>query len=138
MANQFTKAAEKGLEKPAGANQFTTGKREGHDEATRDKMRAERAAIVLESIMGDDGATKAEKIAAAKSLIPFGKATLSSVESKQAEPWQDKSEEELLGLVQALITAHPQLASKLNIGLRPVQAVDNSSDLPESHRSNAA
>lgn len=120
--NQFTTAEAEGREKPAGANQFTTGKRDKHDQATIDKIRAEKAAQVTEEIMDDSESSKAEKLAAAKLLLPFGKSTLQSVESREVNDFENMSEDEMLGLVNALITSNPGLIQKLGIGLRPVEA----------------
>jgi hypothetical protein len=122
VPNQYTKAREEGREPPAGSNQFLTGKREHHSEATRDKMRAERAAIVLETIMGEQEASRQERIAAAKALIPFGKATLASVLQTNVD--QPPNEDELLAQLRALIAAKPELARELNIGLRLVESPD--------------
>ena len=116
MANQYTKAEEEGREKPKGTNQFIKGTRDAHSEATKDKMRAERAAIVLEEIMGEKEASRQERIAAAKALLPFGKASLSSVTQTITE--EAKTEEEILGDLRALLAANPNLAKHLNIGFR--------------------
>ena len=107
--NQFTKADELGAEKPKGANQFTSKKRDKLDQATVDKIRAERAAQCAEQIMNDDASSKTEKLAAAKLLLPFGKSTLQSIESREVNEWEAMSEEELKTLVRALITSHPEL-----------------------------
>jgi hypothetical protein len=123
MSNQYLKAEEEGREKPKGANQFTTGKREKLDDAVRDRMRAERAAEKLERLMDSDKASTSEQIAAAKALIPFGKATLQSQEIKQAEPWQDKSEEELLEQVRALISSRPELLAGVKHLVEPPKEV---------------
>jgi hypothetical protein len=130
MPNQYTKAEEEGREKPAGANQFTTGKRTKHDDATRDKMRAEHLARRLyafaagekDEVTGQPVEMDATKIAAAKILIDKGKPNLQAVEQTQVNEWEQMSEEEILGLVQALITSNPGLIQKLGIGLRPVEA----------------
>src|SRR5688500_5125766 len=125
MANQYTKAEEEGREKPTGANQFTTGKRSKHDQATIDKIRAERAAQVAESIMDDPEASKADRLAAAKVLLPFGKSTLQSIESRQVNEWEEMNEEELLSLVRALITSRPELIAALNLQPKPVQVPES-------------
>jgi hypothetical protein len=121
MANQYTKAEESGAPKPKGANQFTTGKREKHDQATIDKIRAERAAQVAEQIMNDPEASRQDRLAAAKVLLPFGKSTLQSIESRQVNEWEEMSEEEMLGMVRALITSRPELIAALNLQPKPVQ-----------------
>jgi hypothetical protein len=107
MPNQYTKAEEQGTEKPKGANQFTTGKRQKHDQATIDKIRAERAAQVAEDILEDPESSRDQKLAAAKVLLPYGKSTLQSIESRSVSEFEQMSEEEILGLVNALITSNP-------------------------------
>jgi hypothetical protein len=121
MANQYTKAEEEGREKPKGANQFTTGKREKHDQATIDKIRAERAAQVAEEIMNDPESSRQDRLAAAKVLLPFGKSTLQSIESRTVNEWEEMSEDEMLEMVRALITSRPELIAALNLQPKPVQ-----------------
>lgn len=128
MANQFTKAEELGTPKPAGSNQFTTGKRTKHDQATIDKIRAERAAQIAEEILEDKESSRDQKLAAAKVLLPYGKSTLQSIESREISQWEAMSEEEIETLVKALITSHPGLIQRLGIGLRPVQASSDTSN----------
>jgi len=123
MPNQYTKAEELGTEKPSGANQFTTGRRTKHDQATIDKIRAERAAQCAESIMDAEDSTKAEKLAAAKLLLPFGKSTLQSVEERQVSEWDQMSPEEMQERVRALITSHPELIKQFTAGLKAVDSV---------------
>jgi len=128
LPNQFTKAEGEGKEKPAGANQFTTGKRAKHDQATIDKIRAERAAQVTEEIMEQPDATPEQRLAAAKILLPFGKSTLQSIESRDVNDFENMSEDEMLAMVNALITSNPGLIAKLGIGLRPVEAAPTDSN----------
>jgi Asp-tRNA(Asn)/Glu-tRNA(Gln) amidotransferase B subunit len=130
MSNQYTKAREEGKELPKGSNQFTTGKRERHDQATIDKIRAERAAQVAEEILEDKESSRDQKLAAAKVLLPYGKSTLQSIESREISQWEAMSEEEIESMVQALITRHPGLIQKLGIGLRPVQESSKEGELP--------
>jgi hypothetical protein len=111
MANQFTKAESAGEEKPKGANQFTTGKRKALDEATRDKIRAERAAQVAEKIMNDPESSRDQKLAAAKVLMPYGKSTLQSIESRQYE--EPVSEQETLAKLTHLFSSNPGLLKPL-------------------------
>lgn len=127
MANQFTKAAETGEPKPAGANQFTKRTRTQHDEATKDKIRAEVLAVRLFKYAKAKGKTAAKlhmdpaQVAAAKVLIERGKPALQSIEQTQVSQFESMSEDELLDLVNALITSNPGLIAKLGIGLRPVE-----------------
>jgi hypothetical protein len=121
MPNQYTKAEEQGREKPAGANQFTTGKRQKHDQATIDKIRAERAAQVAEDILEDPESTRDQKLAAAKVLLPYGKSSLQSIESRNVSEWESMSEEEILDQLRALITSNPGLIAALNLQPKPVQ-----------------
>lgn len=109
MPNQYTKAKEEGRELPQGANQFTTGKREKLDQATKDKIRAERAAQVAEEILEDPESSRDQKLAAAKVLLPYGKSTLQSIESRQVNEWEQMSDEEVVEHAKALITSSPKL-----------------------------
>lgn len=113
--NQFTKAAEAGQEKPAGANQFTTGKRTTHDESTRDKLRSEFAAKVLERIARSRKASTSDRCAAAKALLPYGKPILSSTEMATINEWDKLSEQEVLDMAKALILQHPEVIQALNL-----------------------
>lgn len=131
--NQFTKAEEEGRDKPAGANQFTTGKRTKHDDATRDRMRAEHLAKRLYAFAakqkdeetGEDVEMDATRIAAAKILIDKGKPNLQAVEQTTLNEWDNMSEDEMLEMVNALITSNPGLIQRLGIGLRPVDNTSN-------------
>jgi hypothetical protein len=118
VSNQYLKAEEEGRPKPPGANQFTTGKRERHDQATIDKIRAERAAQVAEEVMNDPDSTRQDRLAAAKVLLPYGKSTLQSIEQRQVSDLESMSEEEMKSMVQALITAHPWLLKEFQPGVR--------------------
>lgn len=109
------------------ANQFTKGTRTHHDEATKDKIRAEVLAVRLFKYAKAKGKTAQKlhmdpaQVAAAKVLIERGKPALQSIEQVQVNQYESMSEDELLDLVQALITSNPGLISKLGIGLRPVE-----------------
>jgi hypothetical protein len=118
--NRYTMAEEQGLPKPPGANQFTTGKRTEHSEATKDKIRAEKAAALLESEV--DGQTTLEdgRRASAKILMEYGKPKLASVEQTQVNQWDSMSEEEMKAMVRALITSHPELIREFAPGPEPV------------------
>lgn len=121
MPNQYTKAKDKGTEKPKGANQFTTGKREGHDEATKDRMRAAKSAELLEQEVDGTIELKDGRRAAAKILMEFGKPKFTSIEQINLSETDKMSEEELLGMATALISSHPELIAQLNLAPKPVQ-----------------
>jgi hypothetical protein len=123
MPNQYTKAKEEGRELPKGANQFTTGKRERLDQATRDKLRAERAAQVLQDLMDDPSLSASERAAAAKALLPYGKSTYQSIESREEDPFENASNDDLREQVRALITLHPWLLDEFKPGPRDANAV---------------
>lgn len=129
--NQFTKAKEAGEEPPKAQNQFTTGKREKHDEATRDKMRAAKAAAKLEAILDDPNASKSDQIAAGKELMRYGKLTADRRSEADEDQWANRSEEEIEALVNALFIAHPRLLKQFNVGLRPVENAPGA-DMPRS------
>lgn len=114
------------------ANQFTSGggsrgPKKGHDQATKDKIRAEILSKRLEKYAKAKGKQiekyrmEAAQVAAAKVLIDKGKPSLQAVEQKNVGEWETMSEEEILGLAQALITSHPELIQKLNLEPKPVQ-----------------
>lgn len=121
MPNQFTKAEEEGRDKPEGSNQFTTGKRTKHDEETKDKMRAAKAAAKLESILDDPEASKGDVIAAGKELMRYGKITADRKTEADGDALENRPEEELIAMVRALITARPALIAALNLMPKPVQ-----------------
>ena len=123
--NQFTKAEEEGKPKPPGSNQFTTGKRDKLDQATKDKIRAEKAATKLEAVLDDPESTIEQIIAAAKNLLPYGKSTLASVQSMQLNENATKSEEEIREELRALFLAKPELLQALNLAWKPDLAVSN-------------
>jgi hypothetical protein len=121
------------------ANQFTSGggskgPKKHHDQATRDKIRAELLAKRLYKFANAKG-EKAKKysmdsaqVAAAKVLIDKGKPSLQAVEQTEVNQWDKMSEEEMLGMVQALITSHPELIQKLNLQAKPVQVEPRESE----------
>ena len=130
--NQFTKAREAGLPVPGAQNQFTTGKRTRHDEGTKDKMRSERALKFLDKTVKGKGSKDekpsfADRIAAAKAMIPFGKPLLSAVEQSQADPWDGITEDQMIEQAKALILSHPEIIQALNLIPNPV-AVPQSTD----------
>lgn len=96
------------------------------DQASVDKARAERAAQVAEEILDDPESSKDQKLAAAKVLLPYGKSTLQSIESREVNQFEEMSEDELFNLVSALITSNPGLVKRLGIGLRAVNEQESS------------
>jgi hypothetical protein len=101
MANQFTKAEEEGREKPKGTNQFVKGTRKEHDQATKDRIRAEVAAHFLEKALKDKTADLGTKVAAAKALLPYGKSTFASIEQTNHE--EPASEEDIKAQLHSLL-----------------------------------
>jgi hypothetical protein len=136
VANQYTKAEAEGREKPQGANQFTTGKRDKHDQATIDKIRAERAAQVAEEIMNDPEATRQDRLAAAKVLLPFGKSTLQSIESREVNAFEDMGEDEMKSMVRALITSHPWLLKEFAPGPQQPESAPESVSITQQRAIN--
>jgi len=110
------------------ANQFTKGTRKRHDDATKDKIRAEMLSQRLYKFAKAKGNKRDEldmsqaQVAAARVLIERGKPALQAIEQVQVSEWDKMSEEELEQCIKALITSHPGLISKLGIGLRPVSS----------------
>jgi hypothetical protein len=111
MANQFTKAEEEGREKPKGANHFTKGTRKEHDQATKDKIRAEVAAHFLEKALKNKKADLNTKVTAAKALLPYGKSTYASVQETISEA--PVNEEETIAKLTHLLSANPALLRQL-------------------------
>lgn len=124
MANQFTRAEEEGLPKPPGANHFTTGKRQGHDEQTKAKIRAAFAADKLEAYLNGDVTLEAAQVTAARALMDKGLPSLQAIEATEVNQFDKMSEEEILEQVRALINLHPGLIERL--GIKP-QLVDTAS-----------
>lgn len=121
MANQFTKARAEGREPPKSSNQFIKGTREEHDPQTKAKIRAAFAADKLEEYLRGECDLDSSKVAAAKALMDKGLPSLQAVESTETNQWDKLSEQELLSMVQALITSRPELIAALNLQPKPVQ-----------------
>jgi hypothetical protein len=137
MANQFTKAEEEGKEKPQGTNQFIKGTRTGHDEATKDRMRAAKAAELLEQELDGSVELKDGRRAAAKILMEYGKPKLAAVEQTVVNEYDRMSEDDLRSLVKALITSNPWLIAEIQVGLRAVDAPDGVVNEQQTQRSMA-
>lgn len=104
---------------PKGANQFTTGKRTGHDQATKDRMRAEKAAELLEADMMGETELPDSRRASAKILMEYGKPKLATVEQVTVNELDSMNQDELESMVRALITADPTLLQRLNLTPKP-------------------
>lgn len=103
------------------ANQFTKGTRTEHDEATKDRIRAEmlsqryyRFAMAKPERAKKMGINQAQ-VATAKMLIDKGKPSLQSVESITLNEWDKLSEQEVLDMAKALILQHPEVIQALNL-----------------------
>lgn len=121
------------------ANQFTKGSRTEHDPATRDKMRAEKAASKLQSILDDKGATKEQVIAAAKALLPYGKSTYASIMETHREEVPEAAQ--LMAQIAHLLSANPAILKPLmsDPGFRAslqsmLQGSPSSVALPQEHK----
>ncbi len=122
MANQYTKAEEEGREKPVGQNLFTQGKKKGLDAYEKAKIRAGIAADKLERFLNGELDMSPAQVSAAKVLIDKGLPSLQAIETKEVNDWERMTEDEMMEMVNALITANPGLIQRLGIGLRPVDA----------------
>lgn len=97
------------------ANQFTKGTRTKHDDATKDKIRAELLSKRLEKYAKARGKQIAKhhmepaQVAAAKVLIERGKPALQAVEQTILNPMDALSEEQVQEQAKALITSQPAL-----------------------------
>ena len=107
------------------ANQFTKGTRKHHDEATKDKIRAELLSKRLEKYAKARGKQIAKhhmepaQVAAAKVLIERGKPSLQAITQQTVNPLDTMGEEEIRNMVRALITAHPWLLREFQPGVTP-------------------
>ncbi len=127
------------------ANQFTSGggskgPKKHHDQSTKDKIRAELLAQRLYKFAKSNGEKAAKyrmdavQVAAAKVLIDKGKPSLQAIEQTEINQLDSMTEEQMLGMAQALISSHPELINKLNLAPKPVQ-VESESVVSESQRS---
>lgn len=112
-------------------NQFTKGTRTEHDEATKDRIRAEllskkyyKFAMASAKRQAKMGITK-EQVAAAKMLIDKGKPSLQSVESKETDPMESMTLEEQMEQLRTLITTHPEFIQALGLSFSPSQVSVN-------------
>jgi hypothetical protein len=109
------------------ANQFTKGTRTKHDEATKDKIRAELLSKRLEKYAKARGKQIAKhhmepaQVAAAKVLIERGKPALQAIEQTNLNPMDQMSEGEIREQVRALITLHPWLLEEFKPGVKPAE-----------------
>lgn len=105
------------------ANAYTTGKRDRMDPAQKDKIRAE----MMMQRMVDCAEGKIElttaQVSAAKVVLDKVKPSLQAIQQSTEDPWADKSEDELLESVVALITSQPQLLARVRAALEPVRPV---------------
>lgn len=90
------------------ANQFTKGTRKQHDEATKDKIRAEMLSRRLYKYANARGekikkhAMETAQVAAAKVLIERGKPALQSIEQKIID--EPMTEQEIMAQLHALLS----------------------------------
>ena len=105
---------------------------EGHDRATKDKIRAENLCQRLDSFVAGEIQLSPAQVNAAKILIDKGKPSLQAVEQSQSDPWADKSEQELLDSVRALISSHPALLAQFRVLVEPVKEVEAPQQLSKS------
>ncbi len=104
------------------ANQFTTGKREGHDQATKDKTRAELLMQRLTECAEGTKELTSVQVAAAKVVLDKVKPSLQAIQQSQEDPFEGMTLEQLREQIKALITSRPELARDLNIGVKLVES----------------
>lgn len=120
------------------ANQFTKGTRKQHDEATKDKIRAELLAQRLFKFAKSKGKKREEldmspaQVAASKVLIDRGKPALQSVEQTVKNEFDTMSDEEMRDMVRGLITANPWLLDEFKPGPKPDAAPQSTAAISES------
>ena len=99
------------------ANQFTKGTRTKHDEATKDRIRAEQLSKRLEKYAKAKGKSiekyhmEPAQVAAAKVLIERGKPALQAIEQTIRE--EVRTEEEIKASLASLISGNPALLKPL-------------------------
>jgi hypothetical protein len=114
------------------ANQFTKGTRKKHDEATKDKIRAEHLARRMYKFARAKGDKRLEldmtqsQVAAARVLIERGKPALQAVEQTILNPIDAMSEDEIRESVRSLITLHPWLLEEFRPGPKAPDAEQQS------------
>ena len=130
MPNQFTKAEQEGREKPEARNQYSepTGITKPH----KDKIRAEMLSQRLEQFIAGEVELSPAQVSAAKILIDKGKPSLQAVQQSHEDPWADKSEQELMDSVRALISSHPALLAQFRSLVEPVKEVEAPQQLEKS------
>lgn len=133
------------------ANQFTSGggskgPKKHHDEATKDKIRAELVAQRLHKFAMAKGQKAAKlamsgpQVAAAKVIVDKGKPSLQAIEQTEVNPTDRMSEDELRGMVRALITSNPWLLNEFQPGVRAAETTGSDAnsvvDPQQTQRSN--
>ncbi len=120
-------------------NQFTRrgpGRKTEHDEATKDKIRAELIAQRLYRFAKAKGksaekqAMSQAQVAAAKVIVDKGKPSLQAIEQTQVNEYDKMTEQEMEDHVRALITSNPGLIERL--GIKP-QLVSSQDTDPAEH-----
>lgn len=100
-------------------------KNTAHAEKTKDEIRGTQLVNLLSQYANtglyNGKPVDSNRIAAARAALPFLRPTLQAVEQTTVNQTDKMSEEELLGLAQALITSHPELIPQLNLTSKPVQ-----------------
>jgi hypothetical protein len=134
--NQFTKAEEQGLPKPKSTNAYMKGTRDRMDPRQKAAIRASQLSNRLHKFAMAKG-EKVKKhymdqaqVSAAKVLIDKGMPSLQAIEQTEVNQFEKMSEDELLDLVNALITSNPGLIERL--GIRPQLVSDQTPNTPES------
>lgn len=112
MANQFTKAEEEGLEKPAGTNQFIKGTRTEHPEEVRARIKAGNIVARLERIV-DESDNDSVVIAAGKVLLDKAISNLSSVDQTVRDETAEADPEQLKSKLKAIVLSNPALLSEV-------------------------
>lgn len=105
------------------SNQFIKGTRTHHDEASIDKMRAEKLARRLYKYANAKGKAidkyrmEPAQVQAGKVLIDRGKPVLQAIEQTEVNQFDKMDQAEIEEHIRALISSNPELAARL--GIRP-------------------
>jgi hypothetical protein len=101
--------------------------KKGHDDSTKDKIRAEMLSKRLEKYAKARGKQIAKhhmepaQVQAAKVLIERGKPALQAIEQTILNPMDQMDDEQLREMVRALITANPWLLDEFRPGVKPAE-----------------
>jgi hypothetical protein len=120
------------------SNGWAARREEKDRERIRERIQVGMLVTQLEKASQGEIDLSPTQVSAAKILLDKALPSLQAVEHTEGNSFEQMSEEEILGLVNALITSNPGLIAKLGIGLRPVQDAPEGVKAPQQSASEAA